>query len=140
MFGSSYKFANFILPLIKINDKDDEKKVEQLCDVIIKKDAYISSLEEEIETLRKENDTQDISSQGPIVTTVNAAMWEGTLKAAFDTWEKIYSSNRSDWKREEFTAMVNSYFQGYHTGAEQLAWERLPSRYKAGRGRPKNKK
>lgn len=140
MFGDTYKFAKFILPLIKINDNDDEKKVEQLCAIIIKKDADISSLEKEVETLRKKNDRQDMPPQGPIMTTVNAAMWEGTLKAAFDAWEQIYSSNRSDWKREEFTAIVSSHFQGYHTGAEQLAWERLPSRYKAGRGRPRSKK
>ena len=98
-----------------------EGNVETALEFIREKDARIAELEAEP------------------ATTVNAAKWEGSVKAAFAVWVSIIGEEKNDWTRGKFTAAVRGGFYDYHSTVLEAAWSALPGRYKNGKGRPKKK-
>lgn len=70
-------------------------------------------------------------------TTVNAAMWEESVRAAFTLWADIIKANKTGLKEQDFRNALSGYYSGYHTKVHALAWQLLPDKYKHGSGRPK---
>ena len=72
------------------------------------------------------------------ITTVNAAMWENSVRAAFSLWADIIKpGGRTDWKEQEFKDALSNLCPDYHSTVLSLAWSLLPGNYKHGPGRPK---
>jgi hypothetical protein len=70
--------------------------------------------------------------------TVNAALWESSVQAAFTVWAEIVQGDKADWKEREFRDAIKKQGRDYHTKVLFLAWKLLPDNFKHGPGRPKN--
>ncbi|RRD69500.1 MULTISPECIES: hypothetical protein [unclassified Desulfovibrio] len=70
-------------------------------------------------------------------TTITAAKWENSVRAAFDLWADIIAGDKADWKADEFRTALASRCNDYHTKVMDIAWRLLPDAFKAGAGRPK---
>ena len=113
----------------KQNGHAEEPPVEwaELHKNLKEKDARITELE-----------TQLTEATAEPTTTVNAAMWENSVKAAFMAWAQIFQGDKTDWKEKEFQEAVLKHGMGCHTKVLTLAWSLLPSDdFKHGKGRPK---
>jgi hypothetical protein len=86
----------------------------------------IASLEEQLAATRTEPPS-----------TVNAALWEGSVQAAFTVWAEIVQGDKTDWKEQEFKEAIEKQGMGCHTKVLSTAWSLLPDTFKHGSGRPK---
>lgn len=81
---------------------------------------------------------QGVQKNTPMpATTVTAAKWENSVRAAFDLWADIIAGDKADWKADEFRTALASRCNDYHTKVMDIAWRLLPDAFKAGAGRPK---
>ena len=80
------------------------------------------------------------SSDHELQTTVNAPMWENTLSAILDVMDQIYHGEDINLKRDEFRAKISEKYSKYHSKAVAIAWQKIPDRFKSGRGRPLKKR
>ena len=84
--------------------------------------------------------SQPVTTSAEQPTTVNATMWEESVRAAFSLWASIVTEKKTDWKEKEFAGALKGRCPNYHTKVLSLAWSLLPSDYKHGPGKPKTVK
>ena len=97
-------------------------------------EAHIAETEEKLKKSRRirkklKEQIARMEEEGP--STVNAALWENSVKDALSLLVEILQGDKTDWIRGEFKKRLKG-----HTKVVEAAWSAIPDTFKQGQGRP----